>query len=52
MEYRTSSSDDIRKDLEYGEKPPGKWHFLEQGRGSRVQSGHYSSLLVLSAVKI
>lgn len=44
---RTSSSDDMRKELEYREELSIKWHLKERRRGGSVQRGHHFPLPIL-----
>lgn len=44
---RTSSSDDVRKELEYREELSIKWHLKEWSRGGRVQRDQHFPLPIL-----
>lgn len=51
MEYRTSSSDHVRRYLEHGHDPSIKWRLKEQEKAQRASEQAPFPLLVLFAVR-
>lgn len=50
-EYRTSSFDDLRKDLELRQEPSIKWLLKKRESRQQAQSGHHFPLLVFLVVR-